>query len=538
MVETLPGEKAVDQNVANRSVVDRPSSLTSSNVATAGGAFDTSVFWLAAAYQDEVTPWGGHPKMRDSQLRAFVTQENVYGSALGIICARNAAFNWELTGPKSTASRMHDILEMANLGLGWLDLVVKVSIDLYTQDSGAFIEVVRERDTENAAVIGINHLDAARCYHTGSPDAPVIYMDRMGRYHLLKWYNVVTLSEMPTPIERLYGMQYCALSRLLRAVQILKSINTYKYEKVSGRNTKAVVMVQGVTTKQMNDAIDDSQAQADNIGLTRYMRPILVGGLDPKANVSHDIIELAGLPDGYDEEVTFKQYINQIAMAFGSDYQEFAPLPGGNLGTSAQSEVLHLKNRGKGPAIFQKLLANALNQRILPSNCEFNFKEQDVEQEEKEAQVKFTRSRERAIRITSGEINVDVARQIAADEGDLSPELLDRLGEGDVTPDVLIDDGSSPESQIGTDNQGARGAQPIPTAPLTTNPARPPTGLTGPKAAASPAKLVAVAKKEGDRAGPEADRVALEETVAGAIEDGFGPLRERIRARILANYQD
>lgn len=456
----------------------------------------SQVIWFVGQFADEVATWGLVHKLRDRQLRSFVYSEPIFASALGIICSRNAGFSWTLDGPERTVTQLQDRFENANMGKGWHDLIVKTTIDLSTQDNGAFWEIVRERDRADSPFIAINHLDSARCWHTGDPRAPVVYLDRLGRYHLLKWYNVIEFAEMPASIEQMgyYGLQYSALTRMLRKFQIQRNIDTFDYEKTGGRNTKAIHLVKGITTQQLNDAMASARAEADNSGRIRYMTPVLLGALDPKADVGHDTIDMVGPPTDFKTDEWFKQYINLIAMAFESDYQEFAPLPGGGLGTGAQSEMLHLKSRGKGPATFMKIITHASNFRILPKNVKFVFNEQDLEAEKSDAEVRAIRAQTRAVRIASGEITPQVARQIANDEGDLPEEFVRLMAEQDVTPDVRIDSDSSAESQLSPDvNPG----QPAPNAPpavqtQTTNTAqvrrpparvpsiRPPTPL-GPK---------------------------------------------------------
>src|ERR1044072_3797233 len=205
----------------------------------------SQVFWFVQQYADDIAPFG-RGKARDAQLRAFITQENIFASALGIICSRNAGFSWKLEGPPRITSTLQEIFLMANLGKGWADLIIKTSIDLYTQDSGAFWEIVRTENREDVPIIGINHLDAARCYHTGIWEKPVIYQDWKGGYHLMDWWNVVTFAEMPVPIERYYGMQYCTLTRLLRSMQEQRNISVYNYEKTGGRQSRAIHMVKGI----------------------------------------------------------------------------------------------------------------------------------------------------------------------------------------------------------------------------------------------------------------------------------------------------
>lgn len=397
---------------------------------------EIGLFWLAQQ-ADEIEPWGRNVKMRDSQLRAFVPVEPLFNSALGIICARNAAFAWTLEGPPRVVTQYQKVLQTANFGRGWADMLLRASIDLYTQDSGAFIEVIRERDTEKATVVGLASLDAARCYPTGHPEAPVVYMDRLGKYHYLKWYQVLHLVEMPAAYEGLPDLQYCALTRMLRAVRIIRDISIFLSEKVGGRNPRSITAVKGITPAQMTDAWNQAQALSDQAGFMRLMRPIIVGSTDPKADVAFATLDLASIPDGFNLETTNKWYISQIAMAFLEDYQTFAPLPGGGLGTSTQSEVLHMKARGKGPGLFMKIVSEALNWNVLPDSVEFQWDEQDADADQQEAATKYARANERSVRITSGEITPQVARDIAHEAGDLTQEQIDALAAQDLEKEAL-----------------------------------------------------------------------------------------------------
>lgn len=469
------GQKALDDQAINRSVIDRPDAPNSRSPVVSYG--DSQIYWLISQVADEIQPWGRLYKQRDAQLRQFITSEPMFASSLGIICNRNAGFSWTLDGPPRTVTRMQEVLETANAGEGWEDLIIKASIDLYSQDNAAFIEIVRTADRETAPVIGLNHLDSARCTHTGNPSKPVIYQDRFGKMHLLDWYSVITLAEMPTPIEGFYGRQYCALSRLLRGVQIQNNYSTLDYEKSSGRMTREIHLVKGITTQQLNDAMAESRMMSDASGYTRFAHPVVTGTLDPKADVGHDTIELAGKPDSFDTKLNFDHYINLISMAFATDYQDFAPLPGGGLGTGAQSEMLHLKSRGKGPGRFMKLIAHAINFRVMPQNVKFLWDEMDVEAEKADAEVRALRAQTRRTRIESLEITPAVARQIANDEGDLAEEYIIMLAEEDLTPNTTIDDNSPAETQLTRPNVSTARTD-KPAAPERVYPAREPAAVT------------------------------------------------------------
>lgn len=428
-------------------------------------SLDQSIFWFLGNFADEIGPWGRGYKLRDAQLRNFILQENIFAAALGIIASRNSGFSWKIDGPERMVTRMQDIFENSDMGRGWHDLIVKTSIDLYTQDNGAFWEIVRMGGgDERSPVLGINHLDSQRCWHTGYPEAPVIYQDRLGRYHLMRWYEVVAFAEMPVPVEGLYGLQYSALSRMLKSAQTMRNEMTLDYERTGGMNARQIHMVKGITSQQLTDSINRAKATADSQGLTRFINPIVIGTIDPTADVGHDTIDLASKPEGHDQEIAFAQYINLIAMAFSTDYQEFAPLPGSQLGTGAQSTILHQKSRGKGPGTFMKVIAHAINFRILPKSMRFIWDEQDFEADELEAKVQAIRAQTRATRIASGEITTEVARQEAADSGDLKYEYLALMGEEDVTPNVMVNDDSTAAAQA-TNVNGVKPGMPGPKEP-------------------------------------------------------------------------
>ena len=453
-------EKAISPQVLEHSVIEAP------QAGAMPTSLATSLLWFAGQAADEITPWGRDTKLRDRQLREFFPAESTFASALGVVTARNQAFRWVVEGPPIVATRTQKMLEEADQGQGWEHFIATVSQDIYTQDYGAFVELVRLVDRPDSPVIGINHLDAARCWHTGDPLAPVIYQDRKGVFHRLNWWNVYTLAELPTAIEELPGLQICALSRMLRAAQIIKNVTIYQMEKTGGRHTRALHLVKGISSLQINDALEQMRAKWDAMGLLRYTNPLVVGSVDPKAEIDIKTLELASLPDGWDEEKVFKQYITIIAMAFLTDYQEFAPLPGGGLGTSTQSEILHLKSKGKGPALFMKLIRAMMNNAVLPQTVEFNWEEQDVEAEKEEAEVQKLRAETRKVRIDSGEITPAIARQIAVDNGDMSQEMFDAQGEIDLTTDIEVAGAAQPphssEHEDERIEEGAKGVSLLP----------------------------------------------------------------------------
>lgn len=448
---TAPAPAPPKQIIA-RSVQEEPTSLQSGP--GGGNAF---VFWMASI-ADIFSPWGTNVKERDKQLRDWWHTESVLASAIYTVTSANAGFKWELEGPEETTKQVQEILQMADMGKGWRHFTNKISIDLYSQDNGAFIEIIRLTNSPSAPIIGISHLESYRCQRTGDLEIPVVYEDRRGQRHKMPYYSVVVLEEFPSPIEEMHSVQYCAVTRILRMAQIMRDIAIFRGEKVGGRFTEAIHIIGGVKQSDIDDIRARMEEQGDNQGLARYLQPLILAALDPQSSPSSTTINMKALPDAFSLDDELRWYISIIAMGFGRDYQDFAPLPRGGLGSGAQSGTLHLKSSGKGPATFRELITHAMNAYVMPQTVTFKFDVQDIEAELKEAQVKKERAEARAIRIRDGEIGPVLARQIANDEGDLDVRYLELMEEDDLTPDMMVEQGEKPKpaSAVTVDEEEAR----------------------------------------------------------------------------------
>lgn len=410
------------------------------------GGGQSFVMWMATI-ADIFTPWGTDVVGRDRQLRDWWPTETILSSAIYSVAMSNAGLEWKLEGPPQTTKQVQQILNMANFGKGWAHFVKKISTDLYTQDNGAFFEILRASNSPSAPILGIRSLEAGRCTRTGDPMIPVIYTNTRAEQHKMPWYSVIVLEEFPSPIETMYDVQYCAVSRVLRMAQIMRDIAIYKGEKVGGRNTEAIHIVGGVKQSDITDVRDRMGYQADNQHMARYLEPIVIGSLDPQTAPSSVTINLKSLPDAFNLDEELRWYISQIALGFGRDYQDFAPLPRGNMGSGQQSEMLHLKSKGKGRASFMDLMTHAMNNFVLPRTVEFEYVIEDVEHEKTKAEVSKFRAEERSVRILSGEIDPMIARQIAQEDGDLDIRYLELMGEQDLTPDMMLAESEKPDAE-------------------------------------------------------------------------------------------
>lgn len=487
----LAGEKQTyDPEALRRSVIETEETQP-------GSPTSTGLVYMVAGYADEIRPWGTNPTMRDRQLRDFIPMESYVASALATVCARNMAFSWRLDGPPTAVARMQDMLLSSDQGRGWESLIAKHSMDLYSQDKIPVFELVREEDSERAPVIGLNHLDTARIWHTRNPEYPVLYLNDKGRWVPLKWYQVVSTGEMPAPHERLAGLQYSALTRVMRMAQIFRNIAIYYDEKTGGRSTKSLHILGNVKEQAIRDAMMRKQLMADSQGYQRAgMDWVLVETFDPQAVPSVVSLDFASIPDGFDLDNMNKWYLTAIAMGLLEDYQTFAPLPGGGLGTSNQSQILRAKARGKGPGLFMKLMVHAMNFRgIMPRNVTFAWDEQDLDADEMMADLAIKRAEMRAAMIANGEIDDAGARQMALDSGDLPVELFDLMNGRDLTRPPATDAKRTVDDQEDAPGQKARFTIPA-------------------------------------SSGVDEERKALEEEIAAKLGEGFKRVERKLARRL------
>lgn len=388
-----------------------------------------SLFFMASR-ADGVSPWGFAPTVRDRQLRSLLPHEPFTMSAIATITATNMGMNWQLEGPPGLVERTYDVFHNAQHGEGWESFTGKQSLDYFSQDKGSFIELVRDFDTPNAPVLQFNQLDALRCWHTGNWETPVIYQSRDGKWHGLKWYQVVTLAEMPVAHETLYGLQYSALTRVLMITQILRNVFIQLEERTGGHDASTIYVVSGVRKAEIENAVKLAQQYAQAQGNLRYVQPVIVPTTDPMAKPEVTEIRLKGLPDGFSERLDeyFKWFLVAISMGLLRDYQDFAPLPGGGLGTSAQSMILHLKTRGKGPAIWQKKMAHAMNNRgMVPRAVTFKFDESDVEEEQARADILATYAQGYSSLVSQSIMDPTGVRQLMLEAKLLPQAVFDEL---------------------------------------------------------------------------------------------------------------
>lgn len=405
------------------------------------GAFAGSLTMYFSQIAESIPAWGKNPVIRDEKLRDFWPTESTLSSAMCAQVGRYASFPYTLDGPERMTRIYETIFECCENGEGFISMMTKVCHDLFEQDNGAFIELIRTKDDPAAPVVSMRHKDASRCRRTGNWDSPVIYWDLDGNAHLLKWYEIIPLSEMPCSIERYRGLQYSVLTRILRAAQVMQVIQQFMYEQVGGLKHHEIHLVGGFNQDLMDSTMAQKREGARAEGRVVVVDPMILAALSPEGRVTHEVIKLNQLPENFDYDMFMKNYINNIALGWEDEYQSFAPLPGGNLGTAQQSQTMADKASSKGPARFMRIMEHKFNfYGVLPKSVKMKYGEQDVLTSEHKIMQFWRFSQILNQLVDKNIITQPIAQLLLRDSGFLKKEYLQLLGQPDPTPQSVNSD--------------------------------------------------------------------------------------------------
>lgn len=316
-------------------------------------------------------PYG--TKAADAILSETPLIENMWSSAINTAISKQVALGFSVTDDTDSAFRIKQAQKLLlefdgsyTRGLG------RHLRDFLTTDNGAFIEIIRQSSAAGSKVIGLQHLDSMRCYRTGDPKRPVIYVDRQGAHHVLYDHQVIALSDMPSPRVEMRGYGISAARRAFETVLKLVAIETYVREKVSGARNLAIHIVNGITASQLEGALISSDASRSGKGYVVYNGSTIIPMLKSESP-SVVTIPLAEIPDGFDADSERRDAYLKYANAIGIFVGDIQPLSGQGLGTGTQSKILNENSEGRGLAGWRKGFEHEITYKVLPTSTVFTF---------------------------------------------------------------------------------------------------------------------------------------------------------------------
>jgi hypothetical protein len=339
---------------------------------------------------------------------------DIIAAAIAVMIQKVQATAYEIVGPQRTVNFTQQSIDLADLGRGWLQFVAKWVIDFTTQDNGAFVEklgpgrylrrngvIIRHPDGSpvidvaqplEGRPLSFSHMDSIACERTGVFTLPVRYYDINGSMHLMHYTRMHWVADMPQPDERLFGYGFCALSRCISMVQYMVNWATARNESLDNMPPLNFMTLENINAEAFEQQMKAYEAtrQAMSEQVLRSLMTLVQQ--DPTQPTAIKLTPIRQLWESFDEQKAFQIAVNTVAMAFGLDPQDLAPLSSTAMGSAEQSSVLSEKAHGKGVGNVLAQIESMMRE-VIPASCTFRFDRQDDDQDLTKAQIRETKAR-------------------------------------------------------------------------------------------------------------------------------------------------
>jgi hypothetical protein len=333
---------------------------------------------------------------RDVYISDFWRYEPILAGAVYSMSAKMSALSWIVSGPRLRAMKAAQLFARASHmgGQDWGGFLSCTAQDFYTTNNGVFWETARGT-VGNTGIINalagpladLGHIDSLCCALTGNVDKPMIYnSEELGQQIRFLEGEFIHFASLPSARERHLGIGFCAVDRAYRAAKLLIGLHDYDEEKLSNLPPEGIASVTGLTMNEFMDALQMWRLQREKDNSLTFPQVLWLIGSQPNTEVKVSLQGFSTIPESFDRDKVMSHYISTLALCFGVDAREFWPISSGSLGTASESEIQHLKAKGKGPGEFISTTERMLNGE-LPIGVDFAFDTQDIEEDQNAATV-------------------------------------------------------------------------------------------------------------------------------------------------------
>lgn len=334
-------------------------------------------------------PPRGYPE-RDNYLAEYWRIEPIMAGAVYSMVAKMQSLRWVITGKRLPAMRAAKLLSRAAHmgGYDWGGFIGSVASDFYTVNRGTFIETAKDGDPLFTPMSDIGHMDALCCTLTGNNEFPVVYSSaETGQTVRFMPGEFIHFASMISPREMDLGGGFCFVDRAYRAAKLLIGLHDYDEEKLNNLPPEGIASVTGLTMDEFQDAVTLYQAGRKRDNSLTFPQVLWLIGSQPNAAVNVSMTGFSQLPEAFNRKEVVDQYVSTLALDAGVDVREFWSLSGGGLsGSAGESEIQHLKAKGKGPGEFISTMERHINGEF-PETADFNFDTQDIEEDANAAAI-------------------------------------------------------------------------------------------------------------------------------------------------------
>ena len=326
---------------------------------------------------------------RDEYLDTFWKDEPILAGAVYSMTAKMGSLRWTITGRRNLSLQAARVLTgAAYMGnYGWGGFISSSAEDFYTLNRGFFWELAKEGDPLYASLVDIGHIDAMCCTLTGNSKIPMIYVSSVvGQQLDFHPGEFIHSASLPSPREYDLGAGFCAVDRAHRAAKILVGLHDYDEEKLNNLPPEGVAAVTGLTMDEFNDAISLWMAKREADNSLTFPQVLWLIASQPGNEVKVDFTGFSQVPESFDRKQVIDLYVQTLALDFGVDAREFWAISSGSMGTAAESEIQHMKAKGKGPGEFISTTERDINGE-LQEGVDFGYDTQDIQEDASAAAV-------------------------------------------------------------------------------------------------------------------------------------------------------
>jgi hypothetical protein len=411
-------------------------------------------------YGEGIGAWFEVAGLRHSMLSPFGTQQReqdlrnldrndyqlAWSGAVAGLLNRWSATPWEIKGESESVQHYQSVLRNAHFGAGWSTFVKMLMRDYLRQDRGGFIELIGagEPDEEIVGpVVSIAYLDSLRCYPTGDPDYPVMYLSRKGSVHQMHKSRIVQLLDMPDGDDLHPGYGRCALSRAITVVERELLLNKYVGTYLDDKPAPGLNIFKGITETQFREAYKrflERQRTDTSAAFGEQINFFTMGDGD----IDIQTLAFTQAPEKFDFEKYVVIGINQLALALGVDKLDLWEITSSGLGSGMQAEIMASKSKGRTFGDALKQIERIINV-ILPDDCQFAFTPRDAEEDASAAANASAWAG--AVSVIGNRISSPEARQLLANQ---VPAVYDALTDaaGHVERMDDVRDQTMPDEQV------------------------------------------------------------------------------------------
>lgn len=386
----LEASGALDHYLIEKEV-EKEGNKTFLNVHKTSQGFINFHSLLTSAVRKNDLPPHGDPT-RDLVLAEFWKDEPLLAGAVYSMSAKMTSLSWTVVGKSDEAKHFANIFASgwSMDGQDWGSFISPSTQDFYTTDRGVFWETPRVGHRVYGRLDSIGHIDALQCAMTGNSKKPVFYLsDVTGQDRFFRPGEFIHFASLTSAREGQYGMGFCASSRAWKAAKLLLGLHQYDEEKLANLPPEGVAAVSGLTMDEFQDALAIWKAAREKNNSLTFPQVLWLIASQPGASVNVDFVGFSQMPESFNREIVVQQYINTLALDFGVDAREFWPISSGTLGTASESEVQHMKAKGKGPGEFVSIVERKLNAEM-PEGVDFSFDTQDIAEDQQAAETAKT----------------------------------------------------------------------------------------------------------------------------------------------------